>query len=124
MRLSNCVILNRVTIKNFSLVKDSIIGWSSKSERQGLGSGTLPGSSGAGAWRGSELLGGSGAAAVFSMQNSSLLCSAVCSATQRALPHAPCCAVGSWCRIEHKAVIGEDVFVKVGGKTMPSGNRT
>ncbi|KAI7837580.1 hypothetical protein COHA_008593 [Chlorella ohadii] len=50
VRLSNCVILNRVTIKNFSLVKDSIIGWSSK--------------------------------------------------------------IGSWCRIEHKAVIGEDVFVK------------
>ena len=33
MRLSNCVILNRVAIKNFSLIQDSIIGWSSKSEQ-------------------------------------------------------------------------------------------
>lgn len=32
MRLSNCVILNRVHIKNYALVADSIIGWSSKSE--------------------------------------------------------------------------------------------
>ena len=30
------------------------------------------------------------------------------------LPRTPAAAVGSWCRIEHKAVIGEDVFVKVG----------
>lgn len=33
VRLSNCVILNRVAIKNFSLIQDSIIGWSSKSEQ-------------------------------------------------------------------------------------------
>jgi NDP-sugar pyrophosphorylase family protein len=32
VRLSNCVILNRVHIKNYALVADSIIGWSSKSE--------------------------------------------------------------------------------------------
>ncbi|EFN59637.1 hypothetical protein CHLNCDRAFT_133102 [Chlorella variabilis] len=50
VRLSNCVILNRVTIKNFARVADSIIGWSSK--------------------------------------------------------------IGSWARIENKAVIGEDVFIK------------
>ncbi|KAL4447628.1 hypothetical protein ABPG75_004847 [Micractinium tetrahymenae] len=50
VRLSNCVILNRVTIKNYARVADSIIGWSSK--------------------------------------------------------------VGSWARIENKAVIGEDVFIK------------
>ncbi|KAL4428697.1 hypothetical protein ABPG77_009803 [Micractinium sp. CCAP 211/92] len=50
VRLSNCVILNRVVIKNYARVADSIIGWSSK--------------------------------------------------------------VGSWARIENKAVIGEDVFIK------------
>lgn len=34
----------------------------------------------------------------------------------RAMPPRPalCPAVGAWARIEHKAVIGEDVFVKVG----------
>ena len=39
VRLSNCVILNRVTIKNYALVADSIIGWSSKREagRRGWG---------------------------------------------------------------------------------------
>lgn len=41
VRLSNCVILNRVTIKNFARVADSIIGWSSKSER-GRGGPDLP----------------------------------------------------------------------------------
>lgn len=50
VRLSNCVILNRVHIKNYALVADSIIGWSSK--------------------------------------------------------------IGSWARVENKAVIGEDVFIK------------
>lgn len=30
VRLSNCVILNRVVIKNYARVADSIIGWSSK----------------------------------------------------------------------------------------------
>ena len=32
VRLSNCVILNRVIIKNYARVADSIIGWSTKSE--------------------------------------------------------------------------------------------
>jgi len=32
VRLSNCVILNRVSIKNYARVADSIIGWSSKRE--------------------------------------------------------------------------------------------
>ena len=32
VRLSNCVILNRVTVKKYARVADSIIGWSSKRE--------------------------------------------------------------------------------------------
>jgi mannose-1-phosphate guanylyltransferase len=31
------------------------------------------------------------------------------------MPFLVCRAVGSWARIENKAVIGEDVFIKVGG---------
>jgi NDP-sugar pyrophosphorylase family protein len=33
VRLSNCVILNRVQIKNYARVADSILGWSSKGAR-------------------------------------------------------------------------------------------